>query len=417
MTAPITTYNGIWWTPEGALFYPEGEVQGTLTYYGNESTELSLFHKPSHGVISRMNCKIPVIWGKDAEGNVFSAFDAVMIQDHNFTKTTFAVAFVLVGAHVSSLSELTFDSCVAKYQYLINWAQKQRMSISLDESGNTIVTYDVQSKDPIVEVEVESGLRYILWGEMNTHATRTSFTATQGTNLIVRKDGKLSIQNGLQSILEFSQFISIALYRQQNPAEVFFKKDGDQRKYYLLFKTDNSYDNRFPLIKYDKLKNRIPDILTTWHKNYHQMSPVSSYFVQSLSNEGLFDAPDFLIIAQALDGYYKRFINNENEKTRQYKQQIDKLLKHFKGVEALEKCNIDAEVVTQSRHKYSHLIPDDDEKVQKAAVGEDLLWLTQKCKILLTCCILDNMGLTIDEINLCCNDAPISFMLNAIPSI
>ena len=59
--------------------------------------------------------------------------------------------------------------------------------------------------------------------------------------------------------------------------------------------------------------------------------------------------------------------------------------------------------MAHTRHKYSHLIPDSDnsKNIEKAVSGEELYLLTKKAVALLTCCILDYIGLSIDEINKC----------------
>lgn len=64
---------------------------------------------------------------------------------------------------------------------------------------------------------------------------------------------------------------------------------------------------------------------------------------------------------------------------------------------------------------HSHLIPDNDKKVEKAVAGEDLYDLTRKCIVLLTCCILDNIGLTTEEINICFEDSAIQEIVNDLP--
>ena len=125
--------------------------------------------------------------------------------------------------------------------------------------------------------------------------------------------------------------------------------------------------------------------------------------------------PDFLIIAQALDGYHKRFVNKKNGKDHQkYEDGIRILLKQFEDVECIQKCHINPKVVTQSRDKYSHLLLDEDKPL--AVEGEDLYWLTEKCKILLTCCILNMLGLTNKEINICCeSQSPIKQIIDSLP--
>ena len=124
--------------------------------------------------------------------------------------------------------------------------------------------------------------------------------------------------------------------------------------------------------------------------------------------------PDFLIIAQALDGYHKRFVNKKDGRDIQkYQEQIEVLLNKFKTVKAIKACKIDPIVLKDSRHKYSHLYPDDEKS--QAVEGGDLYWLTEKCKILLTCCILNMLGLTNKEINLCCENSPISQIIDSLP--
>ena len=172
----------------------------------------------------------------------------------------------------------------------------------------------------------------------------------------------------------------------------------------------------FPVIKSEVLKEKMPEILKQWYANYEQVAPISHYLIKSFENRDTFDTPDFLIVAQALDGYFKRFVNHKDGRnTQQYKHQLDKLLETYKGVELLQECNLDTEVVKQSRHKYSHLMPDDNESVALAVEGEELYWLTQKCIVLLSCCILDMLGLSVDEINLCCKGSPIEQIVQSIP--
>ena len=155
-------------------------------------------------------------------------------------------------------------------------------------------------------------------------------------------------------------------------------------------------------------------MLSLWNENYDKIAPISGYLIDSLQKKNRFDVPDFLIIAQALDGYYKRFVNTTNKKgCRGYELGINTLLEQFKDVDCVRKCKIDPKVLTQSRDKYSHLLFDKDKPL--AVDGWDLYWLTEKCKVLLTCCILNILGLTNKEINLCCEQSPISQIVDSLP--
>ena len=225
-----------------------------------------------------------------------------------------------------------------------------------------------------------------------------------------------SIQLFLRQIEEFSQFLSIALYCDQNPTKIEFTNERNETEGVLLFKKEASVDPQvFSLIKFGILKDKLPAMLKTWHLNFESIAPISSYLINSLKKKNRFEVPDFLIIAEALDGYYKRFMNKKNGKDiRQYEKQIELLLNQFKEVKAIKECNINPKILKDTRHKYSHLYPDEEKSL--AVEGEDLYLLTEKCKILLTCCILNMLGLTNKEINLCCDQSPISQILYSLPS-
>jgi hypothetical protein len=156
-------------------------------------------------------------------------------------------------------------------------------------------------------------------------------------------------------------------------------------------------------------------MILTWHTHFDNIAPISSYLIASLLQKNSFDVPDFLIIAQALDGYHKRFVNKKDGRDiRKYEEQIEILLNQFKSVKAIKTCKIDPVVLKDTRHKYSHLYPDDEKS--GAVEGDDLYWLTEKCKILLTCCILNMVGLTNKEINLCFEyQSPIKQIIDSLP--
>lgn len=410
------TVLGSWWVPEGNHRFNGNHFPGTLTYTGTEPTVLEIIHEPSEVVFSRNNMPYEVIWGQDANGDFYTLFGAVMIRQHNFTRSTFKISYVLVGDHFESMEEPCFDLCIAEYPYLREWVFDSRIDANV-EDGNTVIRIDDKRKEPIMESTIEDGVRAYLWSQMKKNYTRFSISLEQATNFDIEIPAKASISKYLSIVARFTQFLSIALFRQQYPSAITLKDKGEFQNYHLLFEVKDSTKPLLnnPLIKYNELKDKMPDVLKTWYENYEQVSPIAYYLVRSLGTEP-FDTPDFLIIAQALDGYFKRFVNKKDGKdVKQFKQQIDILLKRYKGVEALNKCHIDSEVLTHSRHKYSHLIPDGEKGTEKAAKGRALFWLTEKCKVLLTCCILDMLGLTIDEINICCHGSPVWMIIDSLP--
>ena len=421
-------YHGEWWVPAVAdhdtrmiAFHPEQmmghekKYTGTLTYYGDANATLELYHVPSN-FHSKHYGQNDVMWGMDANGHIFTLFNVMMKEQRmgDFTKTVFVVGLILMGEHVLSMEDTRFKSCEVHFPYLRNWAFHNNITPS--NAGTSVSFKTPYTATKLLEAIHDDGAYWRLWQCPSINRTIHDLTIKQTTEFEIEATTELSISSYLKLIEEFAQFLSIALYGDQNPTEVKFKNRESGQECVLLFKKDASVNPTiFTLIKFDLLKEKLPTMLNQWHNNYDKIAPISSYLIDSLQKKNRFDVPDFLIIAQALDGYHKRFVNKKDGRdVRKYEEQIEILLNQFKDVKAIQKCRINSVVLKDTRHKYSHLYPDDEESL--AVEGEDLYWLTEKCKILLTCCILNLIGLSNKEIDLCCEcQSPIRQIIDSLP--
>lgn len=420
-------YHGEWWVPavhdyDIKMIYskPEGmmghekKYTGTLTYYEDKDSTLELYHYPSD-LHAKHYSPNEVMWGKDANGNIFTLFNVATKKQSigDFTKIEFVVANILIGEHVISANDTCFKSCDVKFPYLRNWAFHD--NIVQSNAGKSMSFKAPIYAEKLLETTNDEGACWRLWQDQTIERSVHDLTITQSTILEIEAIKELSLISYMRQIEEFTQFLSIALYGDQNPTEIKFTNRNTKRESILLFKKDASVNpDLFSLIKFGLLKEKLPSMMNVWHENFEKIAPISSYLIESLQKKSRFDVPDFLIIAQALDGYHKRFVNKKDGKdVRKYEEQIEILLNKFKSVKVLKQCKIKPEVLTDSRNYYSHLFP--DEEIKLAVEGEDLYWLTEKCKILLTCCILNMLGLTNKEINLCCENSPISQIIDSLP--
>ena len=420
-------YHGEWWVPavldydmRSICFEPEKMVghetkyKGTLTYYEDKNSTLELYLYPSN-FHAKHYCQNDVMWGQDANGNIFTLFNVTMKEQQrvDFTDTKFVVAYILIGEHVLSAFDKCYRSCIVQFPYLRNWAFHG--NITKSNAGTSISFKSPIYAEKLLETTTEDGVLWRLWQGQTIKRSIYDLKITQSTTLEIEALEATSIRSCMRHIEEFAQFLSIALYCDQNPTEVKFVNKENKHESVFLFKKDASADpGVLSLIKFGILKEKLPKMLNIWHKNFEKVAPISSYLIESLQKKSRFDVPDFLIIAQALDGYHKRFVNKKNGKDiRKYEDQIEILLNQFKDVKAIEKCHIKPIVLADSRNFYSHLFPDEEKK--SAVESEDLYWLTEKCKVLLTCCILNLLGLTNKEINLCCEQSPISQIIDSLP--
>lgn len=418
------TYYALWESPDKERMLNPCQCMGILCYDSNKDIILTLMIPPKQGVISKFYEHYDVLCGKDANGVKYTLFDLNKIRtsenDFNLSKYEFKVRFILVGEHILSLDTELFDRCVVQFPRLIDWAYKSQIT-KLNEPNNVMEYRVTRTKDTILEVDIDDDIRYILNPRCLSDNRGNFFGVTlkQFTELIIESNCKKTIRDLINSTIEFNNLLSIVLFSEQTPSSIEFYTSNDKyRRFKLLFKNskiDNTHG--IPLIKFEQLKDKISSIFKKWHENYKQIFPICNHLITAIQNEGEFDDSNFLIIAQALDGYFKRFVNKGDGKDiRKYEEQIEKLLEHFKDITLLQSCNLNAKAFAHSRHKYSHLIPDEETKnIEMAVKGEELYYLANKGIVLLTCCILDNLGLTNEEINICFKNSVIEDIVKEIP--
>lgn len=402
-------YHGKWKVPQydswrNIIGYQE--CMGTLTCDGTKNT-LEVYHEPKYGKISEMYAYHEVIFGREANGYVFTLFEAEMDHEYNFSKSTFNVKMVLVDREVKSLDEPVYHECRIRFPYLKEWAYQSRISLK-ESKENIAITLDTNNVRTLFKVDIDDNTTLSLYQFFNIYTTRYELNITQDTQLYINSKTKMSIRKHMEYATIFNEFLSIALFGKQSPSIVEFKDKDDKHVITgkLLYELEPSVKpSGNPLIDFEKNKSRLDFFIKNWFANYEQMAPICDYLIETMHPKA-FDVPNFLMIAQSLDGYHKRFVNKKDGKDiKQYEHQIQKLQEHFEGVNVLAKCKLDALVLAHTRNKYSHLIPDSDTcHIEKAVGSGDLKTLTQKALILLVCCILDNIGMTIEEINICLNE-------------
>lgn len=420
----IEIYYGKWRIPRGSskICTKFNDFTGILYYYGCRDSILEIYTDTKSFQPIDYNDGA-TIYGENAYMTHLALFSPKQIN-YEPGRITFSVKYFITGHGsakiVSSLDSKVYRYCYADYPSLRGWAFKNILKHSVCEQNN-IISWN--ATDGIrFEVEIENGIKFSIVSGISSYFAIYDQSIKQSTRVLISSEKEESIEKFTRLIAEFSRFLSLATFAKQSPSAITLKRNEDifpLSEEHLKFSVCESEQPPFgTVIKFEEIVAKRSEVLIRWHENYEQMSPITKRLVQSVTEQkDDFDAPDFLIIAEALDGYFKRFENNRDGKdTRKYKDQITKLLEKFEDVTVLQQCNLDATVLAHSRNKYSHLIPDNDMKgIEKAVSGDGLFYLTQQAIVLLTCCVLDNLGLTSDEINICFKDSVIEHIVNDIP--
>lgn len=404
MDKVIETWNGEWWLPNNFAPNVPNSV-GRLIYYEDRNPELEITVMSTANAFLWPDKKYPVIYGTDALGNEFSLFNADLRAQKDSSKYVFSIDYILIGAQLPTLNDtLFFSKAIVKFPHLRDFFFIQRLSKTEDNNA-TVFRIDNNPKRTEYKVIIDerNTWSFISNIETTTNAENNAdIHIEQNTSLLIEHNDIQSIDYFLHQIYEFSQFLSIALLSNQQPNEIVLTDEGSTQAK-LLYKPKASAEWHLRFIGNAFSIPRLEDFLKQWHSRYNEIAPICSYLIKSVDYQNEFDAPDFLIVAQALDGYWKRFFNKQRTQgndIRKYEDEIKHLLSYFGEVCIVQNLGLDTIVATQTRHLYSHWYPVGEKGTEHAVSdSKQLRSLTLRMKILLMCCLLDYMGLSPKEID------------------
>lgn len=406
------TYSGKWWTvnPTGIFQDEKSAVEGILTVEDANTIQLEVVCPVNHSN-SKDPWYYPVVWGCDHQKKWFTLFELQLIELKPGTSSKFSVKYLLPDVHLKSMDEPFTNTCIVDYPYLRNWALDSRILYS--ENGGLISwNIDPSQKESMVVANLEDGKRIDIYTCVQDTFSPYKVNIEQSTKVCFGIPQRGTVNQYLRLITEFNGFLSLALLSSQHPSRIEFQQYKRNYSTELIMGYKKSAIPSYGgLIWFEKLRDKVPSMIEHWHDNYDLIAPLNNHLLHSISWDN-FEPPDYLLVAIALEGFSKRF----NKKGNTFREHIQALLEYYKDVDVVKKCNIDPEVLVQTRNKYAHLGLDSSDR-GKEAKGFELFRLTQKSKVLLSCCLLNELGLTIDEINMCCNRSIMRDVANEISRV
>ena len=397
-------YKGLWWLPDdegnqisGTLIVDRDRiVLETIGAFGSESP---MDHFAGDEVVQH-----DVIWGISSESKKISIFNSHEAMTFNtscpFSTAKYTAQVVAVGKHIRSLDEpgnydvkvyidelpywfnpncLHFDANEKLYRWWADLNNAHHVSVQIDDDCSLELQGEVQfthSKTGMrVEVEQLSTLNFVF------------------TKSVSMQDAKRKV-SAFEQFLSFATLLSIQcsqfqlidkdkIKEQDNTIEIYDKKrikTGDPERFWEY------------LFVFSTIEESFPSIIKKWYSE-KELSPIRTHLIDSVEHRGTFGSSDFLVVIQAVNGFYCRFREDIND----IKLVLENLRKEFSNINILELSDNDILYIRDSRHHYSHLLPSG--KKRYVVSGHDLYNLNHKLRKLLLCCILNFIGFSNEEIN------------------
>ena len=402
----IKEFKGLWWLSEDI----ENQVSGTLIVKNNKIVLETIGMFGSDSPIDHFaGGNVPqydVIWGISSEAkeiSVFNCYESMTLNtDCPFSVAKYSVQVVAVGKHIKSLKEVGIYDVKAYIEELSYW-----FSPNIIHTGqqDKIVTFsaDLENANQIA-VTLDDGCKLELEGEVNiTHGkTGMQVIINQMSTLNFACSRPISMNDAKRNVFLFEQFLSFATLTPVQSDRFLLidkDKDGDSTKnktIEIYEKKDERLNDpeRFweYLFVYETIKDSFSSIICKWYAE-KDVFPIRAHLIDSVGHRGTFCSNDFLVVAQAVEGFYCRFREDGLKLTTI----LQNLRNEFSDISILELSDDEIKCIRDSRHYFSHLLPPG--KKVHVVDGHELYDLNHKLRKLLLCCMLNFVGFTNQDIN------------------
>lgn len=424
-------YKGYWFLPND----PENAVAGTLTYYPNEKILLELigcFGEYSFDIFRRSD-KEDIIYGKTEDANeitLLQSFRSLQLNTSaEFPIVRYTSSYMIIGKFIKGLDEKCQYSATASIPELSLWCQPNAlhtlMMFDKKENSNRIeisFSTDFQNKDITINstaidtnttIKIKQGVLY--------DGNHMEPKIRQHSYLEICKKKKSSMRELFSNIFMYEQFLSLATLNIVKCSKITLKdrklfQQIENVKLYREIHVIHPFSERKNLqsveskslkflFDYAGIKNYYPSILQKWYNEPEELAPIRYHLIGSLEKRQVHSSIDFIVVVQALEGFYRRFRNRKYRKEHNMPDEnhsklfpmLESLIKEFSDIDLIRRCNIDIDAVVDSRNYFSHFMPKSPNS--KVLDGWELYEQTIRIRILLICCVLSLFGFTNNQIN------------------
>lgn len=421
-------FKGYWWLPSN----PDDKVAGVMTYTPGENIKLELIGEFSYGGghrLSRMfdDKEEELIYGIESGAKEITLLNCRKRTSYNFScpfpLTYYYAGLAVYDKHISGLDEVCDYTANIRYPELSHWCFpgliQTELSFENDELTDTHIHIKRLSEEDevIAQSVLKDGteLKLKRGGEYNMGEHRLEPHIRQYTTLSLHNPSGLSIRQILNLSYRFEQFLSFATLRNVRRESICLKDPDisqtfeDGSKYLfpiylyqprLIVDNPKEIDSGNFLFDYEDIKEDFPRFVSSWLAGDEDTNPIINHLVDSLTYKKTFGSVDFLVVIQAIEGFWWRFrdqayrkrISTSDKKSTHLKTIINELLSEFSDVQVVGKLKntLDVNAVVDSRHYYSHFMQRSSKPHTKE--GKELYDLTKGLKKILICCVMSLLG-------------------------
>lgn len=418
-------FKGYWYLPENK----EKKIAGILTIKTHNLYVLELiggFEESIEEILEFENKE--VIFGEAYDSNNkirkislinCQSFRPNVNLSANYPLTSYKCSVIIDGIHIDSLDSNNFIELKANLSSLFLWKKSNIIKQTIHFSEDSIDTKQINNLDIRINsndnweipVEIGKSTKIILCSNANFKSKRYNkeFIINQNTEIKIKNEYSTSLNYLYNKLYLFKQFLSFATlnqvcvnqliaYSKENYQEINNQKILNPIKIYLanedFCEKDFVINKTNFLFYFSDIKEEYDEIIKKWFEVSDEIAPIRQHLINSINSTNEFTSISFLIVAQALEGFHRRFVDNSDNKD--LRERLNELINKFSNIDKVKIISeIEVDQTVKSRHYYSHFF----QKGKNVLEGIELYYLTSKLKKLLICCVLDLIGFEYKKIN------------------
>lgn len=422
-------YKGYWFLSSD----PNNRVAGMLTYIPKKTIILELIGSLEKDMYSSSGeTKIDIILGLTSDAKIITLINCWSVGiplnfNCDFPISKYSAQFCIEGVHMNNCEEKLFNRCEITLPLLNMWCFPGMLNCNFvfknDKIDEIRVSFSTEKlKQPICSIDLDSSTTIKIMKKVSfdqsTYLLNPYFK--QYSCFEIEKKEKDSLSSFLNDIHLLESFLSLAALCSTKASNIslynedMYQQLGNNEKYYQSIKVyyiqrgsnELNRDNYDFLFNYQQIQDVYEDIIKRWFKESKEIAPIREHLIQSVQNKEVFGSIDFLIIIQAIEGFWSRFREEDYRKNNHIKENIkficlekilEDIIEEFDCIDKVKKLQIDIESVIDSRHYYSHFMNKSNKP--HTVDGMELLQLSNKLRIILICCLLNFIGLDYVKIN------------------
>jgi hypothetical protein len=415
-------YHGEWWIPSN----PDKRIKGTLTFNQDIGAVLDL--------IEPFEVPYKTIYGINSAGTEMTLLECTQLSI-NFPGSPCKILGQLFffGALFESKQDILFDSYYCQLSHVNDWIFKSGIKTENEFSKNIVIKFDCPDTisiliSPDVKMDIE------FQPSFSINRNESEIKLKQVSQISFHPKEKTKLDEYLKLMHHFRNFLCLFTQETVFPQKIYgIIKNSNMPLVNIYYKLDAPTSIRTdvfnPLLEYKYLGNKFEIYLQNWYTKYDDLEPIFTLYSGTYYGRFVYLNLKFLCLVQALEAYYRRFIQERELPIKEHKERISSILSSVPSIymewltEKLEFSNeppllkqlnaiysrfakepmylfLGDEVFTKKVKDTRHYLTHYDKKLKKkAADGIELFVITEKLRILVELCLLNEIGFSMKELS------------------